>query len=162
MAQALDIPTTAASADITQMVSGKLLELEWEPQNVQVLVGLESTDATDVSLVLQGDSGVFVTVPPVTRDLLENHVSEAREHVLSAGSTGTIQSDTLEDDAHRSTSSHSVTLEQQLEVELQAVKNELQATEIALNQERKTVEKLHEEQRTTLEEVIKQSPRCIT
>ena len=38
LAQALDVPTTAASADIAQMVSGKLLELEREPQNVQVLV----------------------------------------------------------------------------------------------------------------------------
>ena len=135
------------------MVSGKLLELEREPQNVQVLVGHESTDASAVSLALQDDSGVFLTVPPVTRDLLEDHVSEAREQVLSEGSTETIQSDTLEDDAHRSTSSHSVTREQQLEVDLQAVKGELQATEIALHQERETVEKLREEQRTTLEEV---------
>ena len=52
LAQALDVLTTAASADIAQMVSGKLLELEREPQNMQVLVGLKSTDANAVSLAL--------------------------------------------------------------------------------------------------------------
>ena len=81
LAQTLDVLTTAASADIAQMVPGKLLELEREPQNVQALVGLKSTDANAVSLALQDDSGVFLTVPPVTRDLLEDHVSEAREQV---------------------------------------------------------------------------------
>ena len=85
-------------------------------------------------------------------------MSEAREQVLSESLTETIQSDTLKDDAHCSTSSHSVILEQ-LEVELQAVKGELQATEIVLHQERKTVEKLCEEQRTTLEDYIKRKRR---
>lgn len=54
---------TAALADIAQMVSGKFLELGQQPQNVQVLEGLESTDANVTLLMLQDDGGMFLNVP---------------------------------------------------------------------------------------------------
>ena len=54
----LDLPTTAASKEVRQMVEGKLTEQGREPLNVQVVLGTTSHDV----LHLQDVDGVFLTM----------------------------------------------------------------------------------------------------
>lgn len=63
LARTLELPTTASSDDIRQMIDGKLTEMGHEPPNVQVVVQRE-VEGGRAYLYLQDASGVFLESEP--------------------------------------------------------------------------------------------------
>ena len=59
LARALELPTAASSADIRQMIEGKLQEIGREPLNAQVVVQQE-VGGPRVRLSLQDAEGIFL------------------------------------------------------------------------------------------------------
>ena len=61
IAQALDVPITASTAEILQMVEAKLSDVGREPRNVQVLLGGAEPGSR---LALEDETGTFLEIPP--------------------------------------------------------------------------------------------------
>ena len=61
IAQALDVPITASTAEILQMVEAKLSDVGREPRNVQVLLGVAEPGSR---LALEDETGTFLEIPP--------------------------------------------------------------------------------------------------
>ena len=64
LAAHLELPTSASAEDLRQMVDGKLVAMEREPREVQVVLATSSAEpgATADSLLLQDGESVFLTV----------------------------------------------------------------------------------------------------
>lgn len=67
LAAALQLPTKASATDLLQIIEGKLREMEYEPQNVQVVVK-EADVGESAHLQLQDVKGVFLEAAPVHRE----------------------------------------------------------------------------------------------
>ena len=75
LAGALEIPTSASSEELRQLIAGKLEEMEREPMNVQV--GLRKTDR-GVHLTLRDVDGIILEVDPSPPE-----AGTEREHATS-------------------------------------------------------------------------------
>ncbi len=80
VAQSLGLPTGMSAEELRQQVEGKLLTMEHEPHNVQVVV--QERSRVELHLLLVDEAGVFVESEPVIQDgdpQQESAVKEMRE-----------------------------------------------------------------------------------
>ncbi len=66
VAQSLGLPTGMSAEELRQQVEGRLLTMEHEPRNVQVIV--QERSRVELRLLLVDKAGVFVESEPVIRD----------------------------------------------------------------------------------------------
>ena len=64
----LELPTSASAEDLRQMLDGKLVTMEREPREVQVVLAALELEAAADTLLLQDEEGVFLTVA-LTQDV---------------------------------------------------------------------------------------------
>ena len=87
LAGVLEVPTTASSDDLRQLITGKLEELGREPMNVQVT--LQST-AHGTHLTLRDAEGEFLDAEPQEKE--SSSEEEAEKSGEGSGSAGDVES----------------------------------------------------------------------
>ena len=87
LAGALEVPTTASSDDLRQLITGKLEKLGREPMNVQVT--LQST-AHGTHLTLRDAEGEFLYAEPPEKE--SSSEEEAEKSGEDSGSAGDVES----------------------------------------------------------------------
>ncbi len=67
LAQSLGLPTGMSADELRQQVEGKMLAMEHEPRNVQVVV--QEQTRTELRLLMVDERGVFIDTEAVVRDV---------------------------------------------------------------------------------------------
>ncbi len=91
MAQSLGLPTSLAAEGLRQQVEGKLMDMDHEPRNVQVVV--QERTKVELLLLLVDDTGVFVRCGPAVREASSyQEYREWADEQLHAGAASAAES----------------------------------------------------------------------
>ena len=138
IAHAMELPVSVPGDQLRQMVDGKLIAMEKEPRNVQVLI--TEAESGEESLALQDEGGVFVEVAAAA-------VPEAAARNESETGSGCLDSEAEEDEER--------TLEELREELEQVMEENKRLKEELTNQQRENAETLEmlDQQTAELEQV---------
>ena len=146
IAESLELPQGGSISTIRQLIEGKLIEMEHEPKNVQVI--LQGKGKDDYKLFLVDDNGIISSF---------THTRDHYEHVISqpVGMNVSIESSV----APRETDSKLECLQRELEMqseELTSIREQLHMVQLALEEEKQKsldhVERIKELQQSLAKE----------